>query len=86
MLMLSLRVTVLMSLGLVIADSRKLPAAVPEPQALFNQAVQLFFDAKPVESAQVFDQLAKAVPAAEPDQTPRAAGSPARAVVSPRRP
>ena len=67
MLMLSLRVSVLMSVGLVIAESRTLPAAVPEPQALFNQAVQLFFDAKPVESARVFDQLAKAVPAAEPD-------------------
>ena len=37
------------------------------PQELFGEAVQLFFDAKPVESARVFDQLVLAVPRAEPD-------------------
>jgi lipoprotein NlpI len=39
----------------------------PKPQELYNQAVQLFFDAKPVESARRFDQLVEAVPAAEPE-------------------
>ncbi len=37
------------------------------PQELFDQAVQLFFDAKPVESARLFDQLVQAVPGAEPE-------------------
>lgn len=38
-----------------------------KPQELYNEAVQLFFDAKPVESARLFDQLVEAVPAAEPE-------------------
>jgi hypothetical protein len=42
-------------------------AAEPTPEKLFSNAVSLFFDAKPVESARVFDQLAVAVPKAEPD-------------------
>jgi lipoprotein NlpI len=42
-------------------------AADPEPRELFAEAVRLFFDAKPVESARVFDQLVAAVPAAEPE-------------------
>jgi lipoprotein NlpI len=42
-------------------------AAETSPQALFSEAVELFFDAKPVESARVFDQLVVAVPRAEPD-------------------
>lgn len=42
-------------------------AAEKAPQELFGEAVELFFDAKPIESARVFDQLVKAVPAAEPD-------------------
>ena len=63
----SLRALAIVSAGLAIAGSRDLPAAAPEPQELFNQAVQLFFDARPVESARVFDQLVEAVPAAEPD-------------------
>jgi lipoprotein NlpI len=37
------------------------------PQELFGEAVQLFFDAKPVESARTFDQLVVAVPGAEPE-------------------
>lgn len=42
-------------------------AAEPTPQELFSEAVGLFFDAKPVESARVFDQLVVAVPGAEPE-------------------
>jgi hypothetical protein len=37
------------------------------PKELFSEAVRLFFDAKPVESARIFDQLVLAVPGAEPD-------------------
>ncbi|MFM8736015.1 MAG: hypothetical protein ACKOC8_12585 [Pirellulales bacterium] len=40
-------------------------AAERTPRELFTEAVQLFFDAKPVESAGEFDQLVVAVPAAE---------------------
>lgn len=43
-------------------------AAPPEsPQALFDGAVRLFFEAKPVESARTFDRLVAAVPQAEPE-------------------
>ena len=42
-------------------------AAQPTPRELFTEAVQLFFDAKPVESARTFDQLVVAVPGAEPE-------------------
>ena len=42
-------------------------AAEPTPQELFSEGVRLFFDAKPVESARVFDQLVVAVPGAEPE-------------------
>lgn len=42
-------------------------AADPMPQELFSEAVRLFFEAKPVESARVFDQLVLAVPGAEPE-------------------
>jgi len=41
--------------------------AEPTPQELFTEALRLFFDAQPVESARVFDQLVLAVPAAEPE-------------------
>lgn len=41
-------------------------AAEPEPRELFGEAVRLFFDARPVESARVFDRVVEAVPAAEP--------------------
>ena len=41
-------------------------AAEPTPKELFRQAVELFFEAKPAESARVFDQLVVAVPGAEP--------------------
>jgi lipoprotein NlpI len=42
-------------------------ASEPTPRALFDDAVRLFFEAKPVESARVFDQLVRATPAAEPE-------------------
>jgi lipoprotein NlpI len=42
-------------------------AAEPTPRELFTEAVQLFFDAKPVESARAFDQLVVAAPGAEPE-------------------
>lgn len=42
-------------------------AAQPTPRELFTEAVQLFFDAKPVESARTFDQYVVAVPGAEPE-------------------
>ena len=43
-------------------------AADPErPQALFDEAVRLFFAARPVESARTFDRLVAAVPRSEPD-------------------
>lgn len=42
-------------------------AIEPTPQELFTEAVRLFFEAKPVESARQFDQLVLAVPAAEPE-------------------
>ncbi len=42
-------------------------AAEPTPQELFTDAIRLFFDAKPVESAHAFDQLVSGVPGAEPD-------------------
>jgi lipoprotein NlpI len=41
--------------------------AEPALNELFSEAVELFFDAKPVESARVFDQLVAAVPGAEPE-------------------
>jgi lipoprotein NlpI len=53
--------------ALVISFSAAGLAAEKTPQELFGEAVGLFFDAKPVESARVFDQLVVAVPAAEPD-------------------
>lgn len=42
-------------------------SADPAPRELFSEAVRLFFEAKPVESARVFDQLVVAVPGAEPE-------------------
>lgn len=42
-------------------------SADPTPRELFSEAVRLFFEAKPVESARVFDQLVVAVPGAEPE-------------------
>ena len=50
----------------VLLPSRAM-AVERSPQELFNEAVQLFFDAKPVESARLFDELVEAVPSAEPD-------------------
>jgi lipoprotein NlpI len=42
-------------------------AAGPTPRELFREAVELFFDSKPIESARVFDQLVVAAPGAEPE-------------------
>jgi lipoprotein NlpI len=53
--------------ALVVSLSATGFAAEKTPQGLFDEAVGLFFDAKPLESARVFDQLVVAVPAAEPD-------------------
>ena len=52
---------------MVLSQSAAGFAADKTPRELFNEAVELFFDAKPVGSARVFDQLVVAVPAAEPD-------------------
>ena len=43
------------------------------PQSIFEKAVVLFFDAKPVESANAFDQLIEVQPECQPDlwQRPR---------------
>lgn len=51
--------------GLASAASRA--TADPSPRELFSEAVRLFFEAKPMESARVFDQLVVAVPGAEPE-------------------
>jgi len=53
--------------ALVVLLPSRAMAAERSPQELFNEAVQLFFDAKPVESARLFDELVEAVPGAEPD-------------------
>ena len=53
--------------GLMLAMCAPDCVADPAPQELFADAVRLFFAAKPVESARVFDQLVLAVPAAEPE-------------------
>lgn len=42
-------------------------AAEPAPRELFRDAVRLFFAADPVDSAQAFDKLVAAEPAAEPE-------------------
>jgi lipoprotein NlpI len=58
-------VVTLLALGLPLAA--RAIAAGPSPQELFREAVKLFFEAKPVEAAQTFDQLVVAVPGAEPE-------------------
>jgi len=55
------------AVGVALLGLQSLPAAEKTPKELFGEAVRLFFDAKPVESARVFDQLVEVVPAAEPD-------------------
>jgi len=55
----------LLALGFPVAA--RAIAAEPSSQELFREAVKLFFDAKPVESARTFDQLVLAVPGAEPE-------------------
>lgn len=42
-------------------------AAEPTPRELFDDAVRMLFEAKPVESARAFDQFVATMPAAEPD-------------------
>ena len=66
----SLRLAVTLTLTLLVTfggPSIWASAAGRGPQELFREAVQLFFDGKPVESARVFDELVETVPAAEPD-------------------
>jgi hypothetical protein len=55
----------ILAMGLVIAVQS--PAAESPPRELFDDAVRLFFEAKPAESARVFDRLVSAVPTAEPE-------------------
>jgi lipoprotein NlpI len=42
-------------------------AAEPSPQDLFNEAIQMFFEGQPAESARLFDRFVVAMPAAEPE-------------------
>lgn len=65
--MLTHRAFLLSAVSLLLVVLRATPAAEPTPQQLFAEAVRLFFDAQPVESAQTFDQLVSAVPGAEPE-------------------
>jgi hypothetical protein len=53
--------------ALVLAAPIPSMGAEESPQELFGEAVRLFFEAKPVESARVFDRLVVAVPGAEPE-------------------
>jgi lipoprotein NlpI len=55
------------AVGVALLGLQSLPAAEKTPKELFSEAVRLFFEAKPVESARVFDQLVEVAPAAEPD-------------------
>jgi lipoprotein NlpI len=61
-----LRTLLLAAVGFLLLGFVASPAAEPTAQELFTEAVQLFFAAKPVDSARKFDQLALAVPGAEP--------------------
>lgn len=63
----SRRIFLATTVGLAVSGTRLLPAVEPTPQELFAQAVRLFFDAQPVESARTFDRLVAAVPEAEPE-------------------
>jgi len=54
-----------LTLGLVMPV--RSPAQDPVPSALFAEAVDLFFDARPIESARVFDRLVGARPEVEPE-------------------
>jgi len=42
-------------------------AEPPAPQEIFDEAVRLFFESKPVESARAFDRLVEVAPQAEPE-------------------
>jgi lipoprotein NlpI len=55
----------LASLCLVVAASAQ-EAAKPDPNALFREGVQAFYDAKPKESVAAFDKLIALEPAAKP--------------------
>lgn len=65
--MIAKRLILLAAVGVALLGLPSLPAVENSPTELFGEAVRLFFDAKPVESARVFDQLVEVVPAAEPD-------------------
>jgi len=65
--MLARRLLLATALGWWLSATRSVPAAEPKaPQELFGDAVRLFFAARPVESAHVFDRLVEAAPGAEP--------------------
>lgn len=53
--------------GLALTGTGGRAAAEPGPRELFDDAVRLFFAAKPDESARLFDRLVEVVPAAEPE-------------------
>lgn len=65
--MTSSRPFVLAVVAVALGGAAAATAAEAEPRALFSEAVRLFFEAKPAESARVFDRLVAAVPEAEPD-------------------
>lgn len=65
--MLHIRTFLLAAVGLLLFGLRAAHAAEHTPRELFTDAIQLFFDAKPVESARKFDQLVLAMPGAEPE-------------------
>jgi lipoprotein NlpI len=65
--MLSRQLFLITTVGFALSGIHPIPAAEPKPRELFSEAVRLFFEAKPVESARVFDQLVVAMPGAEPD-------------------
>jgi lipoprotein NlpI len=57
--------SLLACLALVVAASAQ-EAAKPDPNALFREGVQAFYDAKPKESVAAFDKLIALEPAAKP--------------------
>lgn len=67
MLTLRMRTFLLAAVSFLLLGLVASRAADSAPEELFTEAVELFFDAEPVESARKFDQLASAVPRAEPD-------------------
>jgi len=65
------KVAVALAAAVAVAHPRATLAEASDPGELFSQAVGLFFDAKPAESARVFDELVAVVPAPEPEHWQR---------------